>query len=253
MDSLHVKTPAKALYPLTAREACVAPGQIVEKDEGLYVFTMKDGRDILIKAPQRGRVCPPIFPSGTTLDRPMPFLTLEPLPETAPTPREQARAPEPTPETQPPEKCSGGRWLAAAVSLLLPALAAFAAFLLCELAFPDFFEDAIAARWGLILAAFLAGVWFSTGIAARLHPSPNRLATAGTIAAGLLAVIFLLPAALISETLEDNGIHVDLSPAHLFNPSAYGVVLEDPARHSNGVTPTPSARQAQEFASWLND
>lgn len=240
MDSLHVKTPAKALYPLTAREARVAPGQIVEKDEGLYVFTMKDGRDILIKAPQRGRVCPPIFPSGTTLDRPMPFLTLEPLLETAP-------------ETQPPEKRAGGRWLAAAVSLLLPALAAFAAFLLCELAFPDFFEDAIAARWGLILAAFLAGVWFSTGIAARLHPSPNRLATAGTIVAGLFAAIFLLPAALISETLEDNGIHVDFSPAHLFNPSAYGVVLEDPARHSNGVTPTPSARQAQEFASWLND
>ncbi|MDJ0929583.1 hypothetical protein [Breoghania sp.] len=223
---------------------------------------MADGRDILIRAPRPGRVCEPLFPVGLTVDKPTPFITLAPIAESiplapeseadpAPTVEPQAIPPEAT-ETTPPSAISR-KLAAAALSFGEILITLLAAFLICETLFADFFEDHILARWGLILATFLVTIWVAGGLEHRIHPGRNPFSTGATVTCGLLAVAMMMPANLVSETLEDSGIHVDLSPDLLFKQNAYGVVLEDLENYSNGNPTKPTARQAQNFASWLND
>jgi len=286
MNSRHIRTPKTAIYPLIAKEARVVPGEEVASGQGLYVFTMADQRDILIKAPWPARVGDHVLPVGAVLDRPVPFLTIQPLPEdeqespeahqptksdterkrttSAPTPHpDEPRQPaskrvtEPYKETRSAEKKSTpskptnptkrGKWKAAGVSFLIPFCALVAVLVLVEFAFPYFFEEYILVRWMLVLMAYAGGAWIAAGPAYQIYSAKNFPATAATGLSGLLAVLILLPLNLSS------GFFADLNFGDYFKPKAYGVVLTDLESLSNGRTPTPTAQQTRDFSEWLNE
>lgn len=284
----HIQTPKSAAYPLVAKEAKVGPGEEVAQGQSLYVFTTADGRNILIKSPWRAQVGPQLLPVGTVIDRPMPFITMQLLPDTASpeaapkqADKKDTHPPRPQKTRRSSQKVHPDKRARAEAGVEQQRSSGAGK---RENAQNKKTNGALAGRWRaaaftfgipaalllavLVLCEFVLPDFFDDHIVARWalvllaylggtwvgtgfaqRIQPQK--NLPSIGATVLVTMMAVFSFLPAElTSEFIG---DFQLGNLFKTKAYGVVLEDLNSFSNGATPVQTPQQARDFANWIND
>ncbi|MCA2007952.1 hypothetical protein [Tritonibacter mobilis] len=292
MKPTYINTPREALYPLTAKQALIVTGQRIVKDQGVYVFTMADGRDILIKAPFDAVTGDHILPEGSVLDAQTPFIAIHSAtqPEAPvampPKPSQQTRtatamdtsssppqaqppemeaspelahkdlsAPEPEPSRPPhTDLTKPNPALATLIAVLIPLVIISAMVWVRDFVFHDVFQE----EWAFVLKMLigLAAGFAAYKLAVWLQQRLARKVDRSNLSFGfgvILPFLMLFPAGLYLDILEDLGMNHGITPGDGYHPPNYGDQLESLARYSNGNTPTPSPQELDTYQKWLDD